>query len=75
MPHAFVGSYFKVLPSGKWDFHLPEDPAAREAYRPPIGFVTTGFVRGRFIFFPFATIFRNFVSQLFSNFNCILLLN
>ncbi|XP_010679406.1 ribonucleases P/MRP protein subunit POP1 isoform X2 [Beta vulgaris subsp. vulgaris] len=46
VPHAFVGSYFKVLPSGKWDFHLPEDPAAREAYRPPIGFVTTGFVRG-----------------------------
>lgn len=46
VPHAFVGSYFKELPSGKWEFQLPEDPAAREAYRPPIGFVTTGFVRG-----------------------------
>ncbi|KNA23153.1 hypothetical protein SOVF_027510 isoform A [Spinacia oleracea] len=46
VPHAFVGSYFKELPCGKWEFQLPEDPAAREAYRPPIGFVTTGFVRG-----------------------------
>ncbi|XP_021768715.1 uncharacterized protein LOC110733017 [Chenopodium quinoa] len=46
VPHAFVGSYFKKLPSGKWDFQMPMDPAAREAYRPPIGFVTSGFVRG-----------------------------
>ncbi|XP_057519156.1 ribonucleases P/MRP protein subunit POP1 isoform X1 [Amaranthus tricolor] len=46
VPHAHFGSYFKELPSGKWDFQLPEDPAAREAYRAPIGFVTTGFVRG-----------------------------
>ncbi|KAL2934893.1 Ribonucleases P/MRP protein subunit POP1 [Bienertia sinuspersici] len=46
VPHAFVGSYFKQLPSGQWDFQLPEDPAAKEAYRPPIGFVSTGFVRG-----------------------------
>lgn len=49
VPHTHVGSYFKELPSGKWDFQLPEDPAAREAYRAPIGFVTTGFVRGRFV--------------------------
>lgn len=46
VPHASVSSYFKELASGEWEFHLPEDPAAREAYRRPIGFVTTGFVRG-----------------------------
>jgi len=31
---------------------LPEDPATIEAYKPPIGFVTTGFARGRFVITP-----------------------
>lgn len=46
VPHCFLGSYFKQLSSGEWEFQLPADPAAIEAYRQPIGFVTTGFVRG-----------------------------
>ncbi|XP_074263012.1 ribonucleases P/MRP protein subunit POP1 [Silene latifolia] len=46
VPDAFVSSYFKEQSPGKWEFQMPEDAAAREAYRRPIGFVTTGFVRG-----------------------------
>ncbi|KAJ8446266.1 hypothetical protein Cgig2_016037 [Carnegiea gigantea] len=46
VPHCCLGSYFKQLSSGEWEFQLPADPAAIEAYRQPIGFVTTGFVRG-----------------------------
>ncbi|KAH9626483.1 hypothetical protein KSS87_006442 [Heliosperma pusillum] len=46
VPDAFVSSYFKEQSPGKWEFQMPEDTAAREAYRRPIGFVTTGFVRG-----------------------------
>ncbi|KAK9749130.1 hypothetical protein RND81_02G104200 [Saponaria officinalis] len=46
VPDAYVGSYFKEQSSGEWEFQLPEDSAAMEAYRRPIGFVTTGFVRG-----------------------------
>lgn len=48
MPQASVQSYFKELPSGKWDFQAPDpdDSAAQKSHRLPIGFVTTGFVQG-----------------------------
>ncbi|GAB2298433.1 hypothetical protein Dimus_032498 [Dionaea muscipula] len=46
IPQSLVSSYFNERPSGGWEFQVPEDPAARESYRWPIGFVTTGFVRG-----------------------------
>ncbi|XVF72760.1 hypothetical protein PTKIN_Ptkin12aG0146300 [Pterospermum kingtungense] len=46
MPNSAVGSYFKEQSSGKWELQVPEDPASREYHRWPIGFVTTGFVRG-----------------------------
>jgi len=54
-----LASYFKQLSSGEWEFQLPADPAASEAYRQPIGFVTTGFVPGRLVIIPLA----NFVSD------------
>ncbi|KAK8588080.1 hypothetical protein V6N13_087029 [Hibiscus sabdariffa] len=46
MPNSAVGSYFKEQPSGKWELQEPEDPASIEYHRWPVGFVTTGFVRG-----------------------------
>lgn len=46
MPQSLVSSYFKELPCGNWELQIPEDPASRESFRWPIGFVTTGFVRG-----------------------------
>ncbi|GAB2218012.1 hypothetical protein Droror1_Dr00001227 [Drosera rotundifolia] len=46
IPNSFVSSYFEEKDTGDWDFRIPEDPAVREAYRWPIGFVTAGFVRG-----------------------------
>lgn len=49
MPNSAVGSYFKEQPSGKWELHVPDDPASREYHRWPVGFVTTGFVRGRLV--------------------------
>ncbi|KAG7950380.1 hypothetical protein I3843_13G109400 [Carya illinoinensis] len=45
MPQSAVRSYFKEQSSAKWELHIPED-VAREVHRWPIGFVTTGFVRG-----------------------------
>ncbi|KAK3034635.1 hypothetical protein RJ639_033590 [Escallonia herrerae] len=39
-------SYFAQQLSGKWEVREPEDPKARESHRCPIGFVTSGFVRG-----------------------------
>ena len=47
IPLSAVTSYFKEQTSGKWELQMPEDITARESYRLPIGFVTTGFVRGR----------------------------
>ncbi|KAM7523324.1 hypothetical protein LguiA_013226 [Lonicera macranthoides] len=42
-----LASYFVEHPSsGKWELQEPDDPAAKESHRWPIGFVTTGFVRG-----------------------------
>ncbi|OMO82107.1 Ribonuclease P/MRP, subunit POP1 [Corchorus olitorius] len=46
MPESAVGSYFKEQSSGKWELHEPKDPASEEYHRWPVGFVTTGFVRG-----------------------------
>ncbi|XP_075516546.1 ribonucleases P/MRP protein subunit POP1 isoform X1 [Primulina tabacum] len=47
IPQSSLRSYFVRLPSGKWALQIPEDSAVRESYRCPIGFITTGFVRGR----------------------------
>ncbi|PRQ45218.1 hypothetical protein RchiOBHm_Chr3g0487761 [Rosa chinensis] len=46
VPQSAVTSYFKEQSSGKWELQLPEDTVSRESHRWPIGFVTTGFVRG-----------------------------
>ncbi|KAM1375213.1 hypothetical protein ACFX2I_025676 [Malus domestica] len=46
MPQSAVASYFTEQSSGKWELQMPEDPVLRETYRSPMGFVTTGFVRG-----------------------------
>ncbi|KAM4119411.1 hypothetical protein ACJW30_03G056900 [Castanea mollissima] len=46
MPQSAVRSYFKEQSPAKWELHKPEDAIARESHRWPIGFVTTGFVRG-----------------------------
>ncbi|XP_039061850.1 ribonucleases P/MRP protein subunit POP1-like [Hibiscus syriacus] len=46
MPNSAVGSYFKEQPSGKWELQEPDDPASIEYHWWPVGFVTTGFVRG-----------------------------
>ncbi|MCD7448317.1 hypothetical protein HAX54_040758 [Datura stramonium] len=46
VPESFVRSCFSQQASGKWEFKVPEDPAAKESYILPIGFITTGFVRG-----------------------------
>ncbi|KAL8491274.1 hypothetical protein ACS0TY_023057 [Phlomoides rotata] len=44
IPQSSLKTYFVQLPSGKWELQKPEDEAL---HRHPIGFVTTGFVRGR----------------------------
>lgn len=49
MPQSYVRSYFKQLSFDNWELQLPEDPASMESHRWPIGFVTTGFVRGRLV--------------------------
>ncbi|OVA02515.1 Ribonuclease P/MRP [Macleaya cordata] len=46
IPQSSIRSYYTQQPSGKWELQKPEDPVARESHRRPIGFVTTGFVRG-----------------------------
>ncbi|KAG5574816.1 hypothetical protein H5410_054950 [Solanum commersonii] len=46
VPESFVRSCFSQQATGKWEFQVPEDPVAKESYRLPIGFITTGFVRG-----------------------------
>lgn len=39
-------SYFKQQSFGQWVLEIPEDPVALKSHRWPIGFVTSGFVRG-----------------------------
>ncbi|XP_062087610.1 ribonucleases P/MRP protein subunit POP1 isoform X2 [Humulus lupulus] len=46
IPQSAVTSYFKEESSGKWELQMPEDTTASESHRMPVGFVTTGFVRG-----------------------------
>ncbi|KAK4369445.1 hypothetical protein RND71_013237 [Anisodus tanguticus] len=46
VPESFARSCFSQQETGKWELQVPEDPAAKEYYRLPIGFITTGFVRG-----------------------------
>lgn len=55
MPQSAVTSYFKEQSSGKWELQIPGDTVGRESHRWPIGFVTTGFVRGRLVYSPPAT--------------------
>ncbi|KAJ9692920.1 hypothetical protein PVL29_011842 [Vitis rotundifolia] len=46
IPQSSVRSFFKQQSSGKWKLQIPEDTVTRESNHWPIGFVTTGFVRG-----------------------------
>ncbi|XP_010530506.1 PREDICTED: uncharacterized protein LOC104807090, partial [Tarenaya hassleriana] len=46
IPQSMVKSYFEEQPSGTWELNVPEDSPSKESHRWPIGFVTTGFVRG-----------------------------
>ncbi|KAL6535048.1 hypothetical protein OROMI_026422 [Orobanche minor] len=43
MSQSSLKSYFMQLPSGKWKLQIPED---QTLHRWPIGFITTGFIRG-----------------------------
>ncbi|URD87244.1 Ribonucleases P MRP protein subunit POP1 containing protein [Musa troglodytarum] len=45
-PQSFVKSCFTEQNSGKWELQDCEDSLALQTFRWPIGFVTTGFVRG-----------------------------
>lgn len=65
VPQSAVTSYFKEQSSGKWELQIPEDTDSRESHRWPIGFVTTGFVRGRLVYRPLAASqLQSFVSIL-----------
>ncbi|KAK1256802.1 hypothetical protein QJS04_geneDACA024758 [Acorus gramineus] len=46
IPQTLLKSYFSQSESSKWELHVPEDILSKQTYRWPIGFVTTGFVRG-----------------------------
>nr|GEZ67721.1 ribonucleases P/MRP protein subunit POP1 isoform X1 [Tanacetum cinerariifolium] len=46
VPQSSMTTCFAKQDSGKWEFRVPEDAAAVESNRWPVGFVTTGFVRG-----------------------------
>ncbi|XP_071690398.1 ribonucleases P/MRP protein subunit POP1 [Rutidosis leptorrhynchoides] len=46
VPQSSLAAYFVKQDSGDWEYQVPEDPEAMESNRWPIGFVTTGFVRG-----------------------------
>ncbi|PKA51555.1 ribonuclease P/MRP protein subunit POP1 [Apostasia shenzhenica] len=46
MPQSFIKSYFTKQESGKWQLQLPQESSIPHWYRWPIGFITTGFVRG-----------------------------
>lgn len=47
LSQSAVTSYFKEQSTGKWELQIPEYNTVSESHRLPIGFVTTGFVRGR----------------------------
>ncbi|KAF9619843.1 hypothetical protein IFM89_009594 [Coptis chinensis] len=46
IPQSLLGTYYTLQTSGKWELQKPKDPVTWESHRWPIGFVTTGFVRG-----------------------------
>ncbi|KAL1226232.1 Ribonucleases P/MRP protein subunit POP1 [Cardamine amara subsp. amara] len=46
IPQSSVSSYFQEQPSGTWELNVSEDTLTKQSHRWPIGFVTTGFVRG-----------------------------
>ncbi|KAF8658776.1 hypothetical protein HU200_059262 [Digitaria exilis] len=46
LPQSYVSSYFSWFDPSTSNLQLPKDDAARDAFRWPIGFVTTGFVHG-----------------------------
>lgn len=46
LSQSAVTSYFKEQSTGKWELQIPEYNTVSESHRLPIGFVTTGFVRG-----------------------------
>ncbi|KAF8119111.1 hypothetical protein N665_0001s0160 [Sinapis alba] len=46
IPQSSVSCYFQEQPSGTWELNVPEDTHTKKSHRWPIGFVTTGFVRG-----------------------------
>nr|AAY82263.1 hypothetical protein At2g47290 [Arabidopsis thaliana] len=46
IPQSSVSSYFQEQPCGTWELNVPEDTLTEQSHRWPIGFVTTGFVRG-----------------------------
>ncbi|MCL7030627.1 hypothetical protein MKW94_017671 [Papaver nudicaule] len=46
IPEPYMKSYYIQRPCGKWELKTPEHPAERDSFRCPIGFVTSGSVRG-----------------------------
>ncbi|KAA8538566.1 hypothetical protein F0562_028240 [Nyssa sinensis] len=46
VPESSLRSYFVQQPSGKWELQIPDATVDMASDRWPIGFVTTGFVRG-----------------------------
>lgn len=50
MPQSSVSLYFREQSLGIWELHIPDDPISGESHRWPIGFVTSGFVRGRLVY-------------------------
>lgn len=48
VPQSFVQSCFTEHESGKWELLNPEECSTMPTFRWPIGFVTTGFVHGRY---------------------------
>ncbi|XP_020573537.1 uncharacterized protein LOC110019963 [Phalaenopsis equestris] len=47
MSQSFIKSYFTRKGSEQWELHVPpQDSSILQWYRWPIGFITTGFVRG-----------------------------
>lgn len=46
IPQSVLKSYFMQHESGRWDVQLPHNCPNQESYRWPIGFITTGFIRG-----------------------------
>lgn len=50
LPQSHVSSYFSWFYPSASSLQLPTDDTAREAFRWPIGFVTSGFIHGRYCY-------------------------